>query len=86
MGTLFAGRSKTTIGGGGILLTEVKEGVTFMSEDQGILFFIGIIIIGICIGTIFSAVYGWLTIGSLFIFTAIIDRIWTSRDKKRKGK
>jgi len=56
-----------------------------MEDGQCILFVIATIIISICIGHIFTAVFGWLTFGVLLIIMVILDRIWTTREKKRKG-
>jgi len=52
-----------------------------MNEDQGTLIIIGLIFISICIGNIFTAVYGFLTFGIGLILMAFLDRLWS----KKKG-
>lgn len=55
-----------------------------MSEDQGFTLFIGLVIISICIGTLHTAVYGWLTLGIGLIIMAFLSCIWSTRNKKRR--
>jgi hypothetical protein len=49
--------------------------------DNSFTLFVGIVIISICIGTINSAVYGWLTFGSGLFILALLNALLT----KNKG-
>lgn len=56
-----------------------------MSEDNSFSLGIGLFIISICIGNIYSAVYGWLVLGSGIIFITLMS-ITINYFIKRKGK
>jgi purine-cytosine permease-like protein len=57
-----------------------------MNEDQEYSLGIGLIIISICIGNIYSAVYGWLVLGSGIILITFLSMIINYFIKKRKLK
>lgn len=44
-------------------------------DGSGCLMFFGIIIVSICVGTLYSEIYGWLTLGVGFIACSILGRI-----------
>lgn len=44
------------------------------ADGRGCLFLIGAIIVGVCIGNIYEAVYGWMVIGTVFLFAALFGR------------
>ena len=45
-------------------------------EGHGCMFLIGIIIVAICVGNIYTAVHGWLAFGAAFVLWALLTRIW----------
>jgi hypothetical protein len=46
-----------------------------INGGPGCLFFFGAIIIGIAIGNLYEAAYGWLSIGAVFVLWAIAGTI-----------
>ena len=51
---------------------------------DGEIMFIGLIIVVICIGVLFSAIYGWLVLGVGLIAYGFIEYIISDRSKKKK--
>jgi hypothetical protein len=68
--------------GGAVYIYSVETiKVIFMNDNQWFLMFIGLIFIAICVGNIFTIVYGFLTFGIGLILTAFLNRLWS----KKKG-
>ena len=54
--------------------------MTIMSNDTGFLFFVGLLIISIAIGTEFTTFMGWIVLGIGIMFASLIkhlnDNVW----------